>query len=107
MLLPRCTISIHTQDRKHGGYFISCKLYLQVAALLFALDHYPENTPRHWEAIAAYIENVKPEASFEEDLETFTLTYSNVPQRIKKVFTGSANECQQLTNIIVILPIPH
>ena len=42
--------------------------YLQVAALLFALDHYPENTPRRWEAIAAYTDMVKPEAGHEEDL---------------------------------------
>ena len=74
--------------------------YLQVSALLFALDHYPENTPRRWEAIAAYIEIMKPDAGYEEDLETFTLTYSNAPKRIKKVFTGSANECQQLAIIL-------
>ena len=50
---------------------------------------------------------VKPEAGYEEDLETFTLTYSNAPKHIKKVVRGSANECQQPTNIMVILPIPH
>ena len=60
---------------------------------------YPENTPRRWEAIAAYIEMVKPDAGYGEDLETFTLTYSNAPKRIKKVFIGSANEYQQLANI--------
>ena len=75
--------------------------YLQVSALLFALDHYPDNVPKRWEAIAAYIELMKPDSDCEQDLETFTLTYSNPPKRIKKAFTGTADECKQLTAIIM------
>jgi len=75
--------------------------YLQLSALLFALDHYPDNVPKHWEAIAAYIELMKPDSDCEQDLETFTLTYSNPPKRIKKAFTGTANECKQLAAIIM------
>lgn len=75
--------------------------YLQLSALLFALDHYPDNAPKRWEAIAAYIELMKPDSDCEQDLETFTLTYSNPPKRIKKAFTGTADECKQLTAIIM------
>ena len=75
--------------------------YSRKKALLFALNHCPENTPSHWEVIAM----VKPDAGYEDDLKIFILTYSNAPKCIKKVFTGSANQCQQYHK--VILPIPQ
>ena len=50
--------------------------YLQVSALLFAFDHYPEN------AIAAYMEMVKPDTGYEEDLKSFSLT--PLPQKVQE-----------------------
>ena len=76
--------------------------YLQLCALLFALDHFPANNPRRWEAIASYIEMLTQKDEDVTGLELFDmyLTQTTATKRSKRVFTGSPQECRDLTNII-------
>ena len=76
--------------------------YIHLCALLFALDHFPANNPRRWEAIASYIELVTQKDEDVTGLEYFDmfLSQTTATKRTKKEFTGLPQEGRDLTNII-------
>lgn len=82
--------------------------YLQISALLFALDHFPENTPKRWQAIALYVElasSVRDDHRSELITECFTPSEENErnacrTKRIKCQFQGTPAECKDLASIL-------
>ena len=80
--------------------------YLQVSALLFAVDHFPENTPKRWEAIALYLEH-HHEQNNDQMFDTFTIAHPDHGSKrkcSKEIFTGSALQCKELAQILQFYP---
>ena len=75
--------------------------YLQLSALIFGLEHFPENTPKRWEAIALYLEHVNNDSVSDMctlcvDTDEATDTSSGSRKKTKAAFTGSAQDCKTL-----------
>ena len=79
--------------------------YLQLSALLFALDHFPENTPKRWEAIALYLDlacrtdqtEYCPEITLNEILLSSSVPS---PKSRKVTFSGSPKQCKEIVIIL-------
>ncbi len=86
--------------------------YLQLSALLHALEHFPENTPKRWDAIATYIALMQPSACSSDNTgmdkvieccieEVAIDSKSNTShKRSKRVFSATTTDCKELTNIL-------
>ena len=83
--------------------------YLQVSALLFAVEHFPENTPKRWEAIALYLE-YHHEQNSDQIFDTFTISHSEACNTgskrkcSKEIFNGTALQCKELAHILQFYP---
>ena len=79
--------------------------YLQLSALIFGLEHIPENTPKRWEAIALYLEHVNNDSVSDMctlcvDTDEATDTSSGSRKKTKAAFTGSAQDCKTLATAL-------
>ena len=83
--------------------------YLQVSALLFAVEHFPENTPKRWEAIALYLE-YHHEQNSDQIFDTFTISHPEACNTgskrkcSKEIFNGTALQCKELAHILQFYP---
>ena len=81
--------------------------YLQLAALLFAMNHFPEGLPKRWDTISLYVGLCcNREDSHAQSLDQLNTThYISVEivsdskgqparKRMRKSFTGSPQECK-------------
>ncbi len=82
--------------------------YLQLSAFLFGLEHFPNNTPKRWEAISIYLGLLQPSVSEESEqriMECFTIECSHSlgnskGKKKKRQFSGTPNDCKDLEHII-------
>ena len=83
--------------------------YLQISALLFALDHFLENTPKRWQAIALYVELTSSMHDGDHGSEPITECFTHSEEykradsfskRIKCCFQRTPAECKDLSSIL-------
>ena len=93
---------------------MGAQVYLQLAALLFAMNHFPEGLPKRWDTVSLYVELCcKKEDS--QSLDQLNMAHisveiaSDLPggeprKRMRKSFTGLPQECRQVATILLSNP---
>lgn len=82
--------------------------YIQLAALLFALNYFPEALPKRWEAIAVYVglcSQLLSETACRGGTSISVEVVDRagdeqVRKKTRQNFSGSSKECKQVANII-------
>ena len=67
--------------------------YLQLSTLLFALDHFPDNVPKWWDAIANIFSQCHHQCCQIRNKAWIVIPSSTT---IKRKFTGAVSECKEL-----------
>ena len=86
--------------------------YLQLAALLFAMNHFPETLPKRWDTVSLYVglccKNNELQQLDELDMAHVSVEIVSdgepTRKRMRKSFTGSPQECRQVARIILFNP---
>ena len=80
--------------------------YLQLAALLFALNHFPETLPKRWETISLYVglccqqEVLESGGSLSVSVEVTKESAEPSKRRTRRSFSGHAKECKEIAAIL-------
>ena len=84
--------------------------YLQLAALLLALNHFPEALPKRWETISIYVglcsHLLSEDATHQSNPDILVEVYEQVEgaepakQKKRRKFSGNSKECKEVAAII-------